>query len=308
MKRVLIISSNRLGDAILSSGLNNYFKEKYKDSQITFVCGEIPYDLFRYCKDIDTIVPFKKQRYSFHWVILFIKIFFKSWDEVIDLRGSVISFLLFTKKRKIFRKNTLRSMHKVEEITTNITGKLVEPKINLLKVNFKNKFQAKKVICICPTANWAPKIWPEENFHELIKKISIKSKFKNHIFVLIGPKSEEYKIKGLSSLKDKKIFNMFGKFSLVEIFLFLKECKLFIGNDSGLMHLAALAKVRTVGLFGPSSIEKYHPWGKKTLHISGDKSPDDLMGHKNFDFRQEDCLMEDLKVDYVLKKIIQFYR
>ena len=308
MKRVLIISSNRLGDAILSSGLNNYFKEKYKDSQITFVCGEIPYDLFRYCKDIDTIVPFKKQRYSFHWVILFIKIFFKSWDEVIDLRGSVISFLLFTKKRKIFRKNTLRSMHKVEEITTNITGKLVEPKINLLKVNFKNKFRAKKVICICPTANWAPKIWPEENFHELIKKISIKSKFKNHIFVLIGPKSEEYKIKGLLSLKDKRIFNMFGKFSLVEIFLFLKECKLFIGNDSGLMHLAALAKVRTVGLFGPSSIEKYHPWGKKTLHISGDKSPDDLMGHKNFDFRQEDFLMEDLKVDYVLKKIIQFYR
>jgi lipopolysaccharide export system permease protein len=141
MKRVLIISSNRLGDAILSSGLNNYFKEKYKDSQITFVCGEIPYDLFRYCKDIDTIVPFKKKRYSFHWVILFIKIFFKSWEEVIDLRGSVISFLLFTKKRKIFRKNTLRSMHKVEEITTNITGKLVEPKINLLKVNFKNKFR-----------------------------------------------------------------------------------------------------------------------------------------------------------------------
>ena len=308
MKRVLIISSNRLGDAILSSGLNNYFKEKYKDSQITFVCGEIPYDLFRYCKNIDTIVPFKKRRYSFHWLILFIKIFFKSWEEVIDLRGSIISFFLFTKKRKIFRKNKQRSIHKVEEITTNITGKLVEPKINILKINFKNKFRGKKVVCICPTANWAPKIWPEENFHELIKKISIKSKFKNHIFVLIGPKSEEYKIKGLLSLKDKKIFNMFGKFSLVEIFLFLRECKLFIGNDSGLMHLAALAKVRTVGLFGPSSIEKYHPWGKKTLHISGDKSPDDLMGHKNFDFKQEDCLMEDLKVDYVLKKIIKFYR
>ena len=67
--------------------------------------------------------------------------------------------------------------------------------------------------------------------YELIKKISMQSKFKNHIFVLIGPKSEEYKIKGLLSSKDKKIFNMFGKFSLVEIFLFLKECKLFIGND-----------------------------------------------------------------------------
>ena len=71
MKRVLIISSNRLGDAILSSGLNNYFKEKYKDSQITFVCGEIPYDLFRYCKDIYAthfivnIIKFRHQKHSF---------------------------------------------------------------------------------------------------------------------------------------------------------------------------------------------------------------------------------------------------
>ena len=30
------------------------------------------------------------------------------------------------------------------------------------------------------------------------------------------------------------------------------------------------------------------------------------MGHKNFDFRQEDCLMRDLKVDYVLRKIDKF--
>jgi len=308
MKRVLIISSNRLGDTILSSGLNNYYKDKYKDSQITFVCGEVPHDLFRYCKYIDIIIPLKKRKYSFHWLILFIKVFFKKWEEVIDLRGSLISFFLFTKKRNIFRKNTFRLIHKVEEITTNITGKLVEPKINILNTDFKNKFRRKKVICICPTANWAPKIWPEENFLGLIKKISVNSKFNDYIFVLIGPKAEEHKIKGILSAKDKRIFNMFGKFSLVEIFLFLKECKLFIGNDSGLMHLAALARVRTVGLFGPSSTEKYRPWGGGTLHISGKKSPDDLMGHKNFDFRQEECLMKDLKVDYVLKKIIKFYK
>ena len=58
----------------------------------------------------------------------------------------------------------------------------------------------------------------------------------------------------------------------------------------------------------PSTKEQLKSNQGQTLHISGDKSPDDLMGHKNFDFRQEDCLMEELKVDYVLKKIIQFYR
>ena len=30
-----------------------FYKDKYKNSQITFVCGEVPHDLFRYCKYID---------------------------------------------------------------------------------------------------------------------------------------------------------------------------------------------------------------------------------------------------------------
>ena len=65
MKRVLIISSNRLGDTILSSGLNYYFKNKYKDTQVTFVCGEVPHDLFKYCKDVDIIIPLKKKNFHF---------------------------------------------------------------------------------------------------------------------------------------------------------------------------------------------------------------------------------------------------
>ena len=97
---------------------------------------------------------------------------------------------------------------------------------------------------------------------------------------------------------------MFGKFSLVEIFLFLKECKLFIGNDSGLMHLAALSRVRTIGLFGPSDSDKYRPWGSQNVVISSSKGPDDLMGHKNFKAKGSDSLMLDLSVDKVLKEVM----
>ena len=74
------------------------------------------------------------------------------------------------------------------------------------------------------------------------------------------------------------------------------------------MHMAALANTKTVGLFGPSSPKKYRPWGTKTFYISGKRSPDELMGHEDFDFRKEDCLMKDLEVNYVLKKIVKFYR
>ena len=166
---------------------------------------------------------FEKNKYSLHWLKLWKKVFFVKWEEVVDLRGSGISFLFCFQKRKIFKKNLTDSLHKVEEITIGITGKLVKPNINISKVKFNNKFKGRKVICICPTANWTPKIWPEENFLKLIKKISMKSAFRDYIFVLIGPNSEKYKIKKLLSVKDKKIISMFGKFSLVEIFLFLKS-------------------------------------------------------------------------------------
>ena len=61
MKRILIISSNRLGDSILSSGLNKYYKNLYRDSHLTLVCGETPRDLFRYCEYVDEVIVLKKK-------------------------------------------------------------------------------------------------------------------------------------------------------------------------------------------------------------------------------------------------------
>ena len=63
MKKVLIISSNRLGDSILASGLNKYFKEQ--DFNITLVCGPLPYELFKFCGLIDKVIKLKKKRNLF---------------------------------------------------------------------------------------------------------------------------------------------------------------------------------------------------------------------------------------------------
>jgi len=63
MKKVLIISSNRLGDSILASGLNKYFKEQ--DFNITLVCGPLPYELFKFCGFIDKTIRLKKKKNLF---------------------------------------------------------------------------------------------------------------------------------------------------------------------------------------------------------------------------------------------------
>ncbi len=308
MKRILIISSNRLGDTILSSGLNKFYKNKFQNTHVTLVCGSTPYDLFKYCNYIDDVICLIKEKKSIHWLKLWIKVVFIKWEEVVDLRGSLISYFLLTKKKTIIRKNKDKIMHKVEEITNFVSGKTLNPEIKVSRKNFINPFSEKKLIAVGPTANWSPKIWPPQNYLSLIKKLLKNKKFLDFNFVLLGPESEEDKIKLILSNNNKKIINMYGKLTLLEIFFFLKECKLYIGNDSGLMHLAALANIKTIGLFGPSSVQKYGPWGDKSCAISGNKSPDELMGHENFDSKKDDCLMGDLKIDFVYEKILEFYK
>ncbi len=312
-KNILIISSNRLGDAILSSGLNAYFT-KSENSKLTFVCGPIPSEFFRYCQNIDKLITLKKKKYSFHWLILWSKLIFTRWEYIIDLRGTGISFFLFSNKkyRYIKNKNNIKE-HKVSEITKPIAGKTLQPHIKLSSIKDFKKNKLKeilklkkkyKLIMIAPSANWKGKIWPSERYLDLVNRLIKHSYFKKSLFIFVGPSDERYLVDKVFRLKKPYIFDLFGNSSLIEIFYIMKNCKLFIGNDSGLMHLSALAKIKTIGLFGPSNKFKYRPWGERNICISSPKNPDELMGFKGFNARNTQSLMLHLKTKTVLKEVI----
>ena len=314
-KKVLVISSNRLGDCILSSGLSNFFKNEFKDTKVFFVCGPIPGDFFKLCKNIDKIIILKKRKFSLHWLYLWKLTFFNYWDCIVDLRGTLISFFLFAKTRKIYSVRT--NHHKVEEISTLFPGRNLSPNVCLNENNVKNKSFLKltqkialnkKLVIVAPSANWIGKTWPIQNFCSLLTKLCKNAHFKDSCFIIVGPKNEKKSIENLLKVKNVPIFDLVGKTDLAEIFLIMKNSKMFIGNDSGLMHLSALANIPTVGLFGPSDSKRYHPWGQKTLAIKGPKSPNELMGHKEFNPKKVNSLMRDLTVNYVFKELIKFYK
>ena len=85
----------------------------------------------------------------------------------------------------------------------------------------------------------------------------------------------------------------------------MKHCNLFIGNDSGLMHMAALANIKTFGLFGPSDKFKYKPWGKAHIVISSTKTPHELMGYEGFDSKKCGSLMMDIKIQKVFENVMK---
>ena len=167
----------------------------------------------------------------------------------------------------------------------------------------------KNFVAIAPGANWEPKQWPKEYFVELIKKLIKNKIFYYSKFILIGSFNERSIGKYIANHFEKNIMtNLIGIPSLIEICSVLKKCNLFIGNDSGLMHLSASLDIPTIGLFGPSDIEQYHPWGKCTLGIKTPESPAELMGQKKFSHKNNFSLMKTLSVSNVEKKIISFYK
>jgi len=72
---------------------------------------------------------------------------------------------------------------------------------------------------------------------------------------------------------------------------------MFIGNDTGVMHIAAAMGTPTLGLFGPSRPEHYAPWGPRTAVVRTAKSYDELVGAPGYDHRTTDTLMDTLSVD-----------
>ncbi|MCX7941183.1 MAG: glycosyltransferase family 9 protein [Elusimicrobiota bacterium] len=68
----------------------------------------------------------------------------------------------------------------------------------------------------------------------------------------------------------KNIVNLAGKTTLLEVACILKRTNIFIGVDSGLLHLASSFEVPVVGLFGKTLPEYIGPQGKNKIVIKKD--------------------------------------
>lgn len=97
-----------------------------------------------------------------------------------------------------------------------------------------------------------------------------------------------------------RTIDLTGKVDLLTAYACLKRASLFVGNDSGLMHIAAAAGCPTVGLFGPSDERRYGPWGDKAVAVRGPRGFDQFLA-VDPDLSQAIRHMSDLPVTTVVK-------
>jgi len=308
--KILFISSNSIGDAILTTSVLSWLEKTYPTASFTIACGTVPSDIFRATPRLERLIPIKKQKHHKHWIDLWKLCIGTYWDIIVDLRNSAMTRLLFAKKKYYaLPRNT--GNHKIEDLAKAMKlEKLPNPKIWTNKITENNADQIipknEKIIAFGPAANWPCKQWQIEKFTKVAKKLISDGKYRGaKILVTAAPHEQDQVQPLIDAIPDSDVINLIGK-DLLTVATCIKRCDLFIGNDSGLMHMAAAMNIPTIGLFGPSYDNIYAPWGEKTLVIRTPQSRDELFSKLPYKGANKPNLMKDLTAETVIEKINSF--
>jgi ADP-heptose:LPS heptosyltransferase len=106
------------------------------------------------------------------------------------------------------------------------------------------------------------KNWPLENYSVLMKNLY--EKFRATVMLVAGP-AEDTIIDILRDLLNGIPLTVLQSLALPLLAAILSQCSLFIGNDSGITHLAAALGVPTIALFWPTDPYVWGPRGKKVF-------------------------------------------
>jgi ADP-heptose:LPS heptosyltransferase len=267
--QILFIASSRIGDAVLCTGLLDHLIRTYPASRITVVTGPVAEGVFARMPNRVRTIAMEKRRWGMHWVALWRRAVFTRWDLVVDIRASALAWLVPTRRRAIMRRGT---GHKTSQIGA-VLG-LVPPPLPVAWTDAEDAARAagllppgSPIIALAPTANWTGKVWPADRFIALAHALTDGPMPGARIAVFAGPGDFERALAAPVLAALPHAIDLCGRLTLSEAAACLRRATLFVGNDSGLMHLAAAAGTPTLGLFGPTPPEEYGPAGRCTTAV-----------------------------------------
>jgi len=250
--RILFVSANRIGDAVITCGVLDHLIRTYPDCRITIVCGPAAEGVFERMPNRERTIIVVKHPRDLHWLRLWSEVAFTLWDLVVDVRGSALAFLVPTRRRAVRR----RLPGRMFEQHAAMLGIVPAP----LPVVWTAPADRARAAALLPadspvigfgaTANWAPKVWPADRFAALFRALADGPLPGAVPAVFAGPGDVERQMAAplLDALPGA--IDLRGTLTIPEAAACIQRCAIYIGNDSGLMHLAAASGAPTIGLCG----------------------------------------------------------
>lgn len=300
--RILFVTATRIGDAVLSTGLLSHLIARHPGARLWIAAGPAAAPLFEAVPGLDRLLVLAKRKAALHWLELYAAVAPSRWDLVLDLRGSALAWGLRARERKVMAKGD-PGEHRVRQL-----GRLFDleppPGPRLWTAPWHEAASLALVpagrpfLAIGPAANWRGKEWRAERFAELAQRLTAPGGplAGARVVVMAAGHERAQAEPVLAAVPEGRAVDLVGKTDLLTAAAVLRRAALFVGNDTGLMHISAASGAPTLGLFGPSPSEQYAPWGENADFVRSSE-PRESLFPPGFDHRATGTLMDGLSVD-----------
>ncbi len=278
---ILVIRPGAIGDALLTFPTLHALRSKYAAKRITFVSNASVLPLAQAWKLVDEAADFEETR----WSELFSTTGIRS-DELRKLLAATDMAICWlgdpdrrveTNLRQAGVKKIIIAPGRPAENSFTHVAEYLASTVNIPAKEVRRWHPAlpsapevSRTIAIHPGSGSERKNWPIASYAEIIRSL-----WQEHyeVLLLAGP-AEEQKLAYLQHhLKPQQgLYRTLVNAPLLEIAQQLRRCQGYLGNDSGITHLAAMLGIQTVAIFGPGSrVSNWEPLGK---HVTIIQQPD----------------------------------
>lgn len=275
--RILIRSSNWLGDAVMSVPAVRAMKNGRPDAHVTILAPEKIASMWKLISEVDEVLslPNKslvaaarlvKKQPPFDVAILFPNSL-RSALEVLSVprkvgyRGHTRSCLLNQVVRERRRPgppehHALRFLRVADDCGADVNLTVLPTLAPTPSSTLKNQTS----LALCPGAEYGPaKRWLPERFAEVAESFSNGSEAK---WILLGTKNDVGVGESIAAKLGDRCVNRIGQTTLEELISELRSCRALLTNDTGTMHLAALLGLPVVAIFGSTEPHLTGPLGQ----------------------------------------------
>jgi ADP-heptose:LPS heptosyltransferase len=271
---ILLITLSNVGDAVLTTPVMQALHHKYPQAYMDIVTDARAAPLFRHCPWRRDIILKDKQAGWRGLPPLLRQLRTTRYDLVVDLRTDGLSLLLRARRRLTRRGTRSVKGHAVERHFSVIRQReqqsaIPPPCVWLSAAEHEFAAQAlaglpgRRWLALGPGARWQPKCWPAARYRTLLEQLQ------PHLdaCVLLGDGSDAAACREITAGLRLPHVNLAGVTDLLQAAAVLTRMQLFVGNDSGLGHLAAACGIPTVTVFGPGDPARYHPWHPQARRV-----------------------------------------
>jgi ADP-heptose:LPS heptosyltransferase len=270
VRHILLVTLSNIGDAVMTTPVMEALHGKHPRAVMDIVTDPRSSELFAHCPYRGRVIHRDKQQ-GWQGSLALVRDLRRSrYDLIVDLRTDGLAWLLRGRRRLTRHGARRREGHAVErhmEVIRRHVGAAGIPPTRLWFDGREQEFAGRTLaglpgrrwLALGPGARWEPKRWPPGSFRELVQR----RQEDFDAVVLLGSQADAHSCRTLAAGLSLPCLDLAGRTGLLEAAAILSRMSLFIGNDSGLGHLAAAVGTPTLTLFGPGEPQRYRPWNPR---------------------------------------------